>query len=71
MKLHTDSLKMKNSIFIFKFYLEGLRDVFTFHLHALSHQLQTALVVVHLEEEEEEDEEEEEEEEEGEEEEGS
>lgn len=34
------------------FYLEGLRDVFTFDLHALSHQLQTALVVVHLEEEE-------------------
>lgn len=36
------------------FYLEGLRDVFAFDLHALSHQLQTALVVVHLEEEEEE-----------------
>lgn len=37
------------------FYLEGLRDVFAFDLHALSHQLQTALVVVHLEEEEEEE----------------
>lgn len=30
-------------------YLESLTDVFTFHLHALSHQLQAALIVVHLE----------------------
>lgn len=29
-------------------YLEGLRDVFPFDLHALSHQLQTALIVIHL-----------------------
>lgn len=31
-----------------EFYLEGLRDVFTLQLHALTHQLQIALIVVHL-----------------------
>lgn len=33
------------------FYLEGLRDVFAFHFHALPHQLLTALIIVYLEEE--------------------